>query len=156
LFAAANTPAAMVALGQDKIKKIIHSCGFYQTKSKSIIELSNDIINKHSEQVPNTLSELTALRGVGRKTANVVLAEIFGQNTIAVDTHVFRVARRYGLSSGKNPLAVEKDLMALFGENAAKMHQLLIWHGRYCCKATTANCPECPISKGCRITEMIN
>lgn len=158
LFRVANTPAAMLKLGQAVLQQIIHSCGFYHTKSKSILELSADIISKHGGEVPSSLEELTALRGVGRKTANVVLSEAFGQNTIAVDTHVFRVSKRLGLSSGKTPLAVEKDLMAIYGENAGKMHQLLIFHGRYCCKAIKPNCEECPIigcSFGDRISSLI-
>ena len=149
LFSCANTPSAMLELGIDAIQKIIHSCGFFREKSKSIIELSSDILLKYNGKVPSTLQELTALRGVGRKTANVVLAEAFNQNTIAVDTHVFRVAKRLGLSSGKTPLAVEKDLMKVFGDNASQMHQLLIWHGRYCCKSQNPNCKECTIGGMC-------
>ncbi|MCL2848242.1 MAG: endonuclease III [Firmicutes bacterium] len=149
LFKLANTPMAMVELGQSALEKIIRSCGFYREKSKNILALSNDLVAKYNGEVPSTLEELTALKGVGRKTANVVLSEAFGQNTIAVDTHVFRVSRRLGFSEGKTPLAVEKDLMELFKENASKMHQLLIFHGRYCCKSLKPMCGKCAVRDGC-------
>ena len=145
LFKLANTPIAMLELGQSALEKIIRSCGFFREKSKNILALSNDLVAKYNGEVPSTLEELTALKGVGRKTANVVLSEAFGQNTIAVDTHVFRVSRRLGFSEGKTPLAIEKDLMEVFKENASKMHQLLIFHGRYCCKSLNPNCSGCPV-----------
>jgi len=150
LFALASTPEKMLLLGQADIEKLIYSCGFYRQKSKSIIAASRDIIEKHGGQVPNKFEDLVALRGVGRKTANVVLSVAYNQSTIAVDTHVFRVSKRLGFSTGKTPFEVEKDLIALFDETERGMaHNLLIFHGRYCCRSQTPNCRECAVKEFC-------
>ena len=149
LFLLANTPTDMLQLGSESLQKLIHSCGFYRQKAKSIINASRDIILKHGGQVPNSRAELEALSGVGRKTASVMLSEAFNQNAIAVDTHVFRVSKRLGLSSGKTPLAVEKDLNGLYPTNGSQIHQLLIFHGRYCCRAIKPECSACVVSALC-------
>lgn len=137
LFEKYNTPQAFIEIKQEELEKLIFSCGFYAQKAKSIKEASKDIVGKFNGQVPSTMEELTSLRGVGRKTANVVLSVAFNQPAIAVDTHVFRVAKRLGLSSGKNVLQVEKDLMSLFDKNDwSRLHSQMVLYGRYNCKAS--------------------
>lgn len=151
LFAAADTPAAMLALGEDGVKAHIRTLGLFNSKAANVITLSAQLLERHGGQVPDTERALTALAGVGRKTANVVLNEIFGQATLAVDTHVFRVAHRIGLSRGKTPDAVERDLLAQVpARHARDAHHLLILHGRYLCKARKPECWRCPISTWCR------
>ena len=150
LFKAANTPQSMLSLGEDKLKQYIHSCGFYNQKAKSIISASLDILTKHSGQVPDNFDDLIKLKGVGRKTANVVLSNAFNVPAIAVDTHVFRVSRRLGLSDGKTPDAVENDLNNLFADGQKSLvHHLLIFHGRYCCHSQKPNCGDCPLTQYC-------
>jgi endonuclease-3 len=156
LFPIANTPLAIQKLGEEKLKRYINTIGLYNTKAKNIIALCGILLEQHQGEVPQTRAALEALPGVGRKTANVVLNTAFGQATIAVDTHIFRVAQRLGLSHGQTPQQVEADLMQVvpraYLQNA---HHWLILHGRYVCKARKPNCPECIISDLCRYAEKI-
>jgi endonuclease-3 len=140
LFAKFPTPHDFAVAKQEDVEKMIYSCGFYAQKAKSIISASKDIIQKFDGQVPSTFEQLTSLRGVGRKTANVVLSVAFNQPAIAVDTHVFRVAHRLGLSNANTPLGVEKDLMKLFKPSSwSKIHYQMVLFGRYYCKARGSN-----------------
>ncbi len=150
LFAKVDTPQKMLALGLDGLKEYIKSIGLYNNKAKSIISFSQDLVNKFNGQVPNTREELETLAGVGRKTANVVLNVWFKQPTLAVDTHVTRVAHRLDFSTGKTPLAIELDLEKIIPDQyKLKAHHLLILFGRYTCKAQKPACPTCPISHLC-------
>ncbi len=150
LYKVANTPAKILALGETGLKKYIKSIGLYQAKAKNIIKTCVLIIEKHNGRVPKTREELEALAGVGRKTANVVLNTAFGELTMAVDTHIFRVSNRTGLAPGKTPLAVEKKLLqAIPTEYLADAHHWLILHGRYVCTARKPKCPSCIISDIC-------
>jgi endonuclease-3 len=136
LFPVANTPEAILALGEDGLKEFIKTIGLFNSKAKHIISLCQQLITHHAGQVPNTRTELEALAGVGRKTANVILNTAFGQPTIAVDTHIFRVANRTGLAKGKNVLEVERGLMKCVPkQHQQDAHHLLILHGRYTCTA---------------------
>ncbi len=150
LFAIADTPDKMVALGEDKVREAIKTIGLFRNKAKNVIALSQQLIDEYGGEVPADRDALEQLPGVGRKTANVVMNMAFGQPTMAVDTHVFRVSNRMGLSSGKDPLQVEEDLLrvipAEFGQHA---HHWLILHGRYLCKARTPECWRCPIAEHC-------
>lgn len=150
LFADANTPETMVELGESGLKKYIKSIGLYSTKAKNIIKTCRLLINKFNSSVPDDRATLESLPGVGRKTANVILNTCFGQPTIAVDTHIFRVSNRTGLAHGKTPLEVEKQLLKVipdeFKQNA---HHWLILHGRYICTARKPKCPTCPIKNYC-------
>lgn len=152
LFAVANTPEKMLTLGQDRLKQIIYPCGFYNNKSKAIIETSNDLIDRFSGIVPSTLEKLTSLKGVGRKTANVVIANAFGGQTIAVDTHVHRVSKRLGLTDeNSNPLKCEMDLLKIVPENRrSKFHHQMILFGRNVCKAIKPNCSDCKLKNMCK------
>lgn len=151
LFKAANTPEAFCELETDKLEELIRSCGLYKAKAKNIKSCCRDLVDKFGGRVPDTMEELTSLAGVGRKTANVVLSIAFDKPAIAVDTHVFRVAHRLGLSDGKTPDAVERDLCAAFDEKDYKTaHFLLIHHGRACCHARNPECGECVVSKYCK------
>lgn len=144
LFAVANTPAALIALGEDGLKRHIKSIGLFNTKAANILKCCRILLERYDGTVPNKRSALESLPGVGRKTANVVLNTAFGQPTIAVDTHIFRVANRTGLARGKTPLEVElKLLRAVPEEFMADAHHWLILHGRYTCKARKPNCSEC-------------
>ena len=151
LFKIANTPQSMVELGRENLAKIIHSCGFYNSKSKAIIETSKDIISKFNGEVPKTMKELTSLKGVGRKTANVVLANAFGGQTIAVDTHVHRVSKRLGLTTQTStPTKCEMDLLKIVPKNnRSKFHHQTIWFGREVCKAIKPNCANCKLRTDC-------
>lgn len=154
LFAAANTPAKMVALGEQRVREFIKTIGLYRNKAKNVIALSEKLIAEHSGKVPNNREALEALPGVGRKTANVVLNIAFGESTIAVDTHLFRVANRTGLAPGKNPLEVELGLLARIPARFQRhAHHWLILHGRYVCKARVPDCPACLINDLCRWPE---
>jgi endonuclease-3 len=154
LFAAADTPAKMLALGEEGVRRHIRSLGLFNTKARNVIALSALLLERHGGEVPRERKALEALPGVGRKTANVVLNEAFGEPTLAVDTHVFRVARRLGLSDGKTPQAVEQDLLALVpAAHARAAHHLLILHGRYLCKARSPQCWRCPLADLCRFPE---
>ena len=150
LFRAAPTPAAMLALGVDGLSRHIRSIGLYNSKAKNIIETCRLLIERHSGEVPASREELERLPGVGRKTANVVLNTAFGQPTIAVDTHIFRVANRIGLAAGKTPRAVEDKLQKVVPPEFLKdAHHWLILHGRYTCKARNPACPVCVINDLC-------
>jgi endonuclease-3 len=156
LFAAADTPEAMLALGPDGIRQHIRTIGLYNTKADNILKLAALLLEKHGGAVPRDRAALEALPGVGRKTANVVLNEIFGEPTLAVDTHVFRVARRVGLSEGTTPQAVERDLLRLVPPRHARAaHHLLILHGRHLCKARRPECWRCPIIGWCRYPDKV-
>jgi endonuclease-3 len=150
LFKIADTPKKMVRLGEDSVRDFIKTIGLYRNKARNVIELSRQLIANHGGDVPRDRDALEALPGVGRKTANVVLNVAFGEPTMAVDTHVFRVANRTGLSSGRTPLEVEEDLLrvvpAKYGMHA---HHWLILHGRYVCKARRPECPRCLIRDLC-------
>ena len=156
LFAAANTPEKMVALGEERVRDYVKTIGLYRGKAKNIIALSEKIIAEHGGKVPGVREALESLPGVGRKTANVVLNIAFGEPTIAVDTHLFRVANRTGLAPGKNPLEVELGLLARVPERFKRhAHHWLILHGRYVCKARAPECPRCLINDLCRWPEKI-
>lgn len=154
LFKEIKTPAAMVKLGERSLIKYIKSIGLFPTKAKNVIALSKILIAKHKGKVPKTMEELIELPGVGRKTANVLLNIAFGKPTIAVDTHIFRVSKRIGLSNGKNVLEVEQDLLKNTPKNfLSSAHHWLILLGRYICKARKPQCTECPIIDICLFEE---
>jgi endonuclease-3 len=151
LFAAADTPEKMVALGVEGIESFIRTIGLYRSKAKNIHALSQRLIDDFGSQVPADREALESLPGVGRKTANVVLNTAFGQPTIAVDTHLFRVGNRTGLAPGKTPLEVETNLMKVTPEKyLIHAHHWLILHGRYVCKARVPECWHCIIAEWCR------
>jgi len=151
LFKAADTPQKMLALGEARLKRYVRTIGLYNTKARNIIGLSRILVDRHGGQVPADRAALEALPGVGRKTANVVLNVAFGEPTIAVDTHIFRVANRTGLAPGKTPLEVENGLEkrtpARWKRHA---HHWLILHGRYVCKARKPLCADCVVRDLCR------
>lgn len=150
LFAEVDTPEAMLALGEDGLKDHIKTIGLFNSKAKNVIALSQALVDNHGGQVPQDRDALEALPGVGRKTANVVLNTAFGQETFAVDTHIFRVGNRTGLARGKTPLAVEKALdKATPQPFRLHAHHWLILHGRYICKARTPECWRCPVADLC-------
>ncbi len=150
LFPAAGTPEQILALGKNELIGHIRTIGLYQTKAKHIIETCRLLIERHGGEVPRTREELEALPGVGRKTANVILNTAFGQPTIAVDTHIFRVANRTGIAPGRNVLEVEKKLLKFVPEEFKHdAHHWLILHGRYICKARKPECPTCLIADLC-------
>ena len=150
LFAAAHTPGQLVALGVQGLEGTIRSIGLYRTKAKNLIELSRMLIAQHGGEVPASREALESLPGVGRKTANVVLNTAFGQPTVAVDTHIFRVANRTGLAPGRNPLEVEEKLLKFVApEFLHHAHHWLILHGRYVCVARKPACPRCLIRDLC-------
>ncbi len=151
LFAVADTPAKMLALGEARLRDNIKSIGLYNTKARNVIALSRMLIEHHGGEVPRQRAALEGLPGVGRKTANVVLNTAFGEPTIAVDTHVFRVGNRTGLAAGKTPLAVELALQRRVPARWMRhAHHWLILHGRYVCKARKPDCPACPVNDLCR------
>jgi endonuclease-3 len=150
LFPIANTPQALLALGEEGLLSYIRTIGLYKNKGKNIIATCRLLIEQHGGEVPREREALEALPGVGRKTANVVLNTAFGEPTMAVDTHIFRVANRTGLAPGKTVLAVEKKLLKnVPSEFLQDAHHWLILHGRYVCKARKPNCPACPIADLC-------
>ena len=150
LFAAADTPGKMLKLGEARVKRHIRTIGLFNTKAKNIIKLSQALVERHGGEVPQSRDQLEALAGVGRKTANVVLNIAFGQPTMAVDTHLFRVCNRTGLAPGKTPLAVEKGLEKTVPDWARRhAHHWLILHGRYVCKARKPDCAGCLINDLC-------
>ena len=154
LFQEADTPGKMLALGEDYVRDRIKTIGLYRNKAKNVIALSKLLIEKHGGEVPDDRAALEALPGVGRKTANVVLNEAFGEPTIAVDTHIFRVANRTKLAPGKDPLAVELRLEKIVPEEYRHgAHHWLILHGRYVCKARKPECWRCPIEDLCRFKD---
>ncbi len=150
LFAKVKTPEAMVRLGLDQLKGYVKSIGLFNTKAKNTIALSEQLITQHGSRVPQDRDALEALPGVGRKTANVVLNIAFGEPTLAVDTHVFRISNRTGLAPGKTPLAVELKLLKVVPEKYLNhAHHWLILHGRYVCIARKPKCPECAVREVC-------
>jgi endonuclease-3 len=150
LFPVANTPQAILDLGLERLEGYIKTIGLYRTKAKNLMETCRLLVERHAGHVPRTREELEALPGVGRKTANVVLNVAFGEETLAVDTHIFRVANRTGLAPGKNPEEVEHKLMKVVPkEYLADAHHWLILHGRYVCVARTPRCWECAVIKYC-------
>lgn len=154
LFAVADNPHAMLALGEEGVREHIKTIGLFRNKAKNVIALSRLIIEEFGGEVPRTREDLMRLPGVGRKTANVVLNEAFGEPTIAVDTHIFRVANRTGLGPGKNPDAVEARLEAITPAAYLKgAHHWLILHGRYVCKARKPECWRCAIADICRFKD---
>lgn len=154
LFAVAPDPESLLALGEEGLIGYINRIGLYRNKAKNVIATCRLLLERHGGEVPATRAELEALPGVGRKTANVVLNVVFGEHTIAVDTHIFRVGNRTGLAKGKTPLAVEEKLLrhvpAEFREHA---HHWLILHGRYVCKARRPECWRCPVADLCDYRE---
>jgi endonuclease-3 len=151
LFKIADTPEKMVALGEEKLIDHIKTIGLYRTKAKNVIALSKLLLERHNGEVPRTREELQALPGAGRKTANVVLNVAFGEPTIAVDTHIFRVCNRTGLAPGKDVLAVELGLEKKVPEHyKLRAHHWLILHGRYTCIARKPLCPACVVRDICR------
>ncbi len=151
LFEVVDTPEKMVALGESKLRGYIKTIGLFNAKAKNVIALSRMLIEHHGSEVPRDRDALEALPGVGRKTANVVLNMAFGEPTIAVDTHIFRIGNRTGLAPGKTPLAVEKKLEKATPPHYKRhAHHWLILHGRYVCKARKPECPACAVRDLCR------
>ena len=150
LFRVANTPRGMLKLGRKGVERYIKRIGLYRTKAKNLLSTCKLLLERHSGAVPQTREELESLPGVGRKTASVILNTAFGQPTIAVDTHIFRVANRTGLAPGKDVRAVETKLLKLVPEEFRRdAHHWLILHGRYVCRARKPDCPRCPINDLC-------
>ena len=148
------TPEHFVDLGINKIKNLIKSIGLFNNKAKNLYYLSKILLEKHQSKIPNKFDELILLPGVGRKTANVVLNAVFNKPTIAVDTHVFRVGNRTGLSNGKNPEQVENQLLKILPKKyLKKSHHLILLHGRYICKAIRPLCNSCVIKRICLYKE---
>ena len=156
LYPVANTPRAILDLGKDGLKSYIRTIGLFYAKAENIIKTCRILLDEHGGEVPRDRKSLEALPGVGRKTANVVLNTAFGEPTIAVDTHIFRVSNRSGLAPGKTPLAVELKLLDVVPAEFMKdAHHWLILHGRYTCKARKPNCPECIVRDLCAFDEKI-
>jgi len=154
LYPLANTPQAIHALGEDELKRYISTIGLFNAKAKNVIALCALLIEQHGGEVPRSREALEALPGVGRKTANVVLNTAFGEPTIAVDTHIFRVANRTGLAPGKDVRTVEDKLLKVIpAEFRQDAHHWLILHGRYVCKARKPDCPHCAIRDLCRFKD---
>ena len=150
LFKIVDTPQKMVALGEAKLKTFVKTIGLFNTKAKNVIALSKILVDKYGGEIPRTREELEELPGVGRKTANVVLNIAFGEPTIAVDTHIFRISNRTGLALGKNVLEVERKLEKVTpAKYKLHAHHWLILHGRYVCKARLPDCPNCVVREQC-------
>jgi endonuclease-3 len=150
LYTAANTPEAILALGEEGLRQYIKTIGLYNTKGKNILKTCRILVEQYNSEVPNNRKDLEALPGVGRKTANVILNTAFGEPTMAVDTHIFRVSNRLGLAPGKTVLEVEKKLLKCIPEDYLQdAHHWLILHGRYICKARTPLCYQCYVSDLC-------
>ena len=150
LFPQANTPAKIAKLGIEGLKPFIQTIGLYNSKAENVVKLCQILLDQHGGEVPPTREALEALPGVGRKTANVVLNTAFGEATIAVDTHIFRLSNRIGLAAGKTPLAVEQKLLKVVPDEFKKdAHHWLILHGRYVCTARSPKCPVCVINDLC-------
>ena len=151
LYRVANTPATILELGEAGLKDYVRTIGLFNSKAKNIIKTCKAILDLHAGEVPENRQALEALPGVGRKTANVVLNTAFGQPTMAVDTHIFRLGNRTGLALGKTPLIIERKLLkSIPGEYLLDAHHWLILHGRYVCKARKPNCAECIVRDLCR------
>ena len=156
LYPVANTPESILALGVEGLTPYIRTIGLFNSKASNIIKTCRLLIDEQDGEVPRTRTELEALPGVGRKTANVILNTAFGEPTIAVDTHIFRVSNRTGLARGKTPLEVEKRLVRMTPDEFKKdAHHWLILHGRYTCKARTPLCGECPIVEWCEYRKKV-
>ncbi len=154
LFKVADTPEKMLELGEERVRDYIKTIGLYRNKAKNVIALSQMLVDEFGSEVPKTREELVRLPGVGRKTANVVMSMAFGIPTMAVDTHIFRIANRLGLAPGKTPDEVEEQLMRLIPEDYLyHAHHWLILHGRYCCKARKPDCQACVIADICKSAE---
>ena len=150
LFQKYPTPNDLSNAKQGDVEKIIHSCGFYHNKAKALIKMSKDLSTKFNGEVPNDFNKLITLQGVGRKTANVVLAVAFDKSEMPVDTHVYRVSHRLGLSKGKTPEKVEQDLRKVLKDRKLQIdHHLMILFGRYICKAQKPDCEKCSLQKYC-------
>jgi len=150
LFAAYTTAEEVARLTPEELKPYIYSCGFYNNKAKNIIEMSKVVAKDYAGEVPAIMENLTALPGVGRKTASVILSVAYGIPAIAVDTHVFRVSHRLGLSEGKTPEDVERDLSSAFPEEQwSKLHSMMVFHGRYVCHSQKPDCAVCLLKDGC-------
>ncbi len=150
LFTIANTPKQFATMEQEELEKLIYSCGFYRNKAKNIIKASKAIVENYDSRVPEDFAALLSLPGVGRKTANVMSAEAFKKQAIAVDTHVFRTSNRLGLANAKTPFEVEKQLREVIPcDKYTRMHHLLIFHGRYTCKSQNPNCKNCNLYDCC-------
>ncbi len=150
LFNKYNTPEQYATMTPAELEPLIHSCGFFHNKAVNIIGAAKGIVDRFGGEVPKTMAELTSLPGVGRKTASVVMTVAFDEPAMPVDTHVFRVSGRLGLSHGKNPEQVEKDLKDLYPPSDWNIvHHTLIFHGRYICKALRPNCSECTLTEYC-------
>ena len=150
LYPVANTPEAIIALGEEGLKGYIKNIGLFNAKAKNVIKTCRDLIDKFNSTVPDNRKDLESLAGVGRKTANVVLNTAFGQPTMAVDTHIFRVGNRTGLATGKNVLIVEHKLVERIPDDfILDAHHYLILHGRYTCQARTPKCGACPVYEEC-------
>lgn len=158
LFKEANTPEKMLQLGEEKLKQIIFPCGFYNNKAKAILKTSKDLIERFDGNVPSDLETLTTLDGVGRKTANVVIANAFGGQTIAVDTHVHRVSKRLGLTKDNStPYQCEMDLLKIVPyDKRSKFHHQMILFGRNICKAINPNCEVCKLKDVCKYYKNVN
>ena len=151
LFAAADTPAKMAALGEERVRDLIKTIGLFRTKAKNVVALSKQLVDEHGSEVPRTREALETLPGVGRKTANVVLNIAFGEPTIAVDTHIFRVGNRTGMAGGKTPFEVEMKLEQMVPAAYKRhAHHWLILHGRYVCVARRPICEQCLIADLCK------
>jgi len=156
LFAEADTPQAMVDLGEERVRDLIKTIGLFRNKARNLIELSRILVERHGGVVPREREALEALPGVGRKTANVVLNEAFGEPTIAVDTHIFRLGNRTGLAPGRTAREVEDRLLEVVPEAYRKgAHHWLILHGRYVCKARRPDCPNCAVRDICQFGEKV-
>ncbi len=150
LFEKHNTPEKMITLTQEELEKFIFSCGFYRNKAAHILSASRDILDKFGGEVPSTLEKMRTLAGVGQKTANVVYSVWFGGDAIAVDTHVFRVSNRLGISEGKTPAKVEEGLCAVIPKELwSKAHHYLIYHGRRVCHSQKPDCTSCTLKEFC-------
>jgi endonuclease-3 len=151
LYKVANTPQALLDLGEEGLKAYIKTIGLFNSKAKNVLATCRILLDEHAGEVPAERAALEALPGVGRKTANVILNTAFGQPTMAVDTHIFRVANRTGLALGKTPLEIERKLLKSVPQDyLLDAHHWLILHGRYVCKARKPNCPECIVRDLCR------
>lgn len=154
LFAAADTPEKMLALGEDKVRDYIKTIGLYRNKAKNVIALSQKLVDDFGGEVPKTREDLVTLPGVGRKTANVVMSMAFGEPTLAVDTHVFRIGNRLRIAPGKTPDEVEQAFLRIIPvDYLYHAHHWLILHGRYCCKARKPECERCVIADICKSKE---
>ena len=150
LYKVADTPEKMLELGQEKLESFIKSIGLYRSKAKHVIETSRILVEKHGGKIPHSREALEELPGVGRKTANVILSVLFGEKTIAVDTHILRIAPKIGLAAGTTPETVEKELLSVIPEEFLQhAHHWLVLHGRYICTARNPKCGECCISRWC-------